>query len=336
MPSGRELIIGTKEAPPFAMKASDGTWQGISIMLWRRVADERHLSYRFLEETTVQDLLDGVAAGKIDLAVAGITPTAARERAVDFTQPFYTSGLGIAISVAGLEGWLPVVRSMTSFGFVQAVMALVGLALVAGLLIWLFEREGNESFGGGVARGLSSGVFWSASTMTQCHTGNFNPQTIPGRIVRIFWMVVSIVAIAVFTAGLTSVLTTRQLRGTVHSMSDLSSVRVGVVAGTSAEDTLGKLRIAHRGFPSLHDSIKALQAGLVDVLVHDKPLLAWAIRADFSSSLELVDTSFGPQNYAFVLPEGSPFRRKLDIAILDATHSEWWDRQQIQNYGAKL
>ena len=38
----RELVIGTKEAPPFAMKAADGTWNGISVDLWRRVADQLH------------------------------------------------------------------------------------------------------------------------------------------------------------------------------------------------------------------------------------------------------------------------------------------------------
>jgi polar amino acid transport system substrate-binding protein len=317
------------------MKASDGTWRGISIELWRRVADESHVSYRFVEEPTVQALLDGVAAGKFDIAVAALTPTAARERTVDFTQPFYASGLGIAVPVTGLAGWLPVVRAMTSFGFVQAVLALVGLAFVAGFLIWLFERRGNESFGGGVTRGLSSGVLWSASTMTQRHTGNFNPQTVPGRIVAILWMVVSIIAIAVFTAGITSALTTRQLRGTIHSISDLSSVRVGALAGTSAEDTLTQLRISHRAFANLQDSIKALQSGLIDAVVHDKPLLAWAIREDPSSSIALVDATFGPQNYAFAVPEGSPLRKKLDVAILDATHDGWWDNMLFQYFGAK-
>ena len=35
----KELVIGTKEAPPFAMKQPDGSWRGISIDLWRRVAE---------------------------------------------------------------------------------------------------------------------------------------------------------------------------------------------------------------------------------------------------------------------------------------------------------
>jgi polar amino acid transport system substrate-binding protein len=198
---------------------------------------------------------------------------------------------------------------MTSIGFLQAVMALVGLALVAGFLIWVFERRGNESFGGGMTKGLSSGVLWPAATMTQRHTGNFNRQTVPGRIVAIFWMVVSIVAIAVFTAGITSALTTRQLRGAIHGFGDLSSVRVGVI-DESAEVTLDRLRIAHRGFAGLPDSINALKTGKIDALVHDKPLFAWAIRKDVSSSIELVDATFGPQNYAFVIPEQSAFRKK--------------------------
>src|ERR1700721_4825036 len=66
--SQQELVIGTKEAPPFAMKAADGSWSGISIDLWRRVADELHLRYRFAEEPNVQGLIDGVVAGGLVFA----------------------------------------------------------------------------------------------------------------------------------------------------------------------------------------------------------------------------------------------------------------------------
>ncbi len=44
------------------MKDADGNWEGISIDLWRRVADELHLRYRIAEEPDVQVLIDGVAA----------------------------------------------------------------------------------------------------------------------------------------------------------------------------------------------------------------------------------------------------------------------------------
>ena len=41
------------------------------------------------------------------------------------------------------------------------------------------------------------------------------PGNAPGRIEALIWMVVSVIAIAVFTAGLTSSLTTRRLQGPV-------------------------------------------------------------------------------------------------------------------------
>ncbi|MGA2943677.1 MAG: transporter substrate-binding domain-containing protein [Xanthobacteraceae bacterium] len=330
-----ELVIGTKEAPPFAMKAADGNWQGISIDLWRRIADELHLRYRFAEEAGVQGLIDGVATGKFDIAAAAITVTAERARILDFTQPFYATGLGIAVPVGGEPSWEPIIRTVTSFGFAQAIMALVGLALVVGFLVWLFERRHNEDFGGSAIKGLSAGVWWSAVAMTQRHTGDLSPRTLSGRIVAIVWMIASIVTIAVFTASITSVLTIKHLQGEVHGVSDLSAARVGAVTGTSTEDALSRLRIPYRKFSTPQDGLKALRTHSLDAFVYDRPLLAWIIQQGFSSSIELIDPTFGSEEYAFVLPSNSPLRKALDVAILDAIHSDWWGQTTFRYLGSR-
>jgi polar amino acid transport system substrate-binding protein len=171
--------------------------------------------------------------------------------------------------------------------------------------------------------------------MTQRATGNFNPRTMPGRIVAIVWMVASIVTIAVFTASITSVLTIKHLQGVVHGVSDLSTVRVGAMVGTSAEDTLSHLRITYRKFATLHDGLDALRAHELDALVYDKPLLAWAIQQGYSSSIELVDATFEPQEYAFALSRNSPLRNTLDVAILDAIHSPWWEETIFRYVGPR-
>ncbi|HWE75257.1 MAG TPA: transporter substrate-binding domain-containing protein [Stellaceae bacterium] len=333
--SQRELVVGTKETPPFAMKDTDGNWSGISIDLWRRIADELHLRYRFAEEPQVQGLIDGIASGKFDIAVAALTVTAARERVVDFTEPFYATGLGIAVRRGGEASWLPVIRAMTSFGFAQAVIALVGLALTTGLVVWLIERRHNEHFGGGVAKGVSAGVWWSTVAMTQRSTGEVGPRTMLGRVVAIVWMIASIITIAVFTASVTSVLTIRHLQGEVHDVGDLSSVRVGAVAGTSTEDTLIHMRITYRTFATPQDGLKALRSRTIDAFVYDKPLLAWLIRQSFSSSIELLDKTFDVQDYAFALPGGSPLRKSVNVAVLDARRSEWWDQTTFRYLGSK-
>jgi polar amino acid transport system substrate-binding protein len=334
VPQG-ELVVGTKEAPPFAMKAADGAWRGISIDLWRRVADELHLRYRFAEEPDVRGLIDGVASGKYDIAVAAITVTAGRARMLDFTQPFYATGLGIAVPAGGEASWLPLIHTLTSFGFAQAILALVGLALGVGILIWLFERRHNEDFGGGVAKGLSTGVWWSTVAMTQRVTGNLSPRTLPGRIVAIVWMVASIVTIAVFTASVTSVLTIKHLQGVVHGVSDLSTARVAALAGTSAEDTLTHMRIGYQRFATLPEGLNALRTHKIDAFVYDKALLAWAIQQGYSSSIELVDATFDPQEYAFALPRNSQLRSPLDVAILEAIHSDWWEETIFRYVGAR-
>jgi polar amino acid transport system substrate-binding protein len=317
------------------MKAADGTWQGISVDLWRRVADELHLHYRFVEEPNLQALIDEVPAGKFDVAVAALTVTAGRARILDFTQPFYATGLGIAIPVGGETSWLPIIHTLTSFGFAQAIIALVGLAFAVGYLVWIFDRRHNEHFGGSVAKGLSSGVWWSTVAMTQRVTGDFGPRTLAGRIVAIVWMVASIVTIAVFTASITSVLTIKHLQGSVHGVSDLSTVRVGAIAGTSTEDTLSRQRITYRKFADVKDGLNVLHAHQIDAFVYDKPLLAWAIQQSFSSSIELVDATFDPQEYAFAIPRNSPLRKVLDVPILDAIHSAWWTQTIFRYLGSR-
>src|SRR5215472_17317216 len=135
----RELVVGTKVAPPFAMKADDGSWHGISIELWRRIARQTHLRYRF-QETTLEGLTAGVADGSLDAAVAALTVTVPRLRMVDFTLPFYSTGLGIAVATNARISWWPIVGNVFSLGFLRAVAVLFAIALAVGIVLWLLER----------------------------------------------------------------------------------------------------------------------------------------------------------------------------------------------------
>jgi ABC-type amino acid transport substrate-binding protein len=146
-------------------------------------------------------------------------------------------------------------------------------------------------------------------------------------------MIASVVTIAVFTASITSVLTVKHLQGEVHGVSDLASARVGSVTGTSTEEALARLRIPYQKFATPQDGLKALRTHSLDAFVYDKPLLAWIIKQSFSSSIELVDTTFGSEAYAFVLSSNNPIRKVLDVAILDAIPSDWWGQTTFRYLG---
>ncbi len=92
-----ELVVGTKEAPPFAMKDAQGEWSGIGIELWKQIAAKMKRPYRFVEADSVASLLDRLEAGEFEIAVAAITVTPAHEQRVDFSWPYFQTGTGIAV-----------------------------------------------------------------------------------------------------------------------------------------------------------------------------------------------------------------------------------------------
>ena len=143
-----KLIVETRHAPPFAVQGPSGKWSGISINLWRDIATDLNLDYAF-EEADLQGLLDGLQNGRFDAAVAALTVTASREKAVDFTHALYHSGLGIAVPAKHTSGWTAVLKRVVSTQFAGAVAILALVLFTVGFAVWLFERNLNpEQFGG--------------------------------------------------------------------------------------------------------------------------------------------------------------------------------------------
>ena len=212
------------------------------------------------------------------------------------------------------------------------MLALVGIAILVGFVIWLLERGKTEHFGGG-AKGLGTGLWWSAIAMTQAGAAQNAPATLLGRMVAMGWMIASVIVIAVFTAGITSTLTKRELQGAVTSVNDLRSVRVGAPTGSTSADYLDHQRIRHRGFVGPQEGLKALQAGIIDAFVYDKPLLTWLVLRDFSGTLRVLDVTFDSQNYAIALPKGSPLSQQLNVPLLEETESDWWQQTLFEYLG---
>jgi len=141
------LVLGTRVVPPFVVRQDDGTLAGIGIDLWRDFATDLGLELE-LRETDLAGMLDGLRDGSLDVAVAALTVTAERESYMDFSHPFYTSGLGIAVPHHAAGGW-SMLRAVFSWKFVQALAALLLVLAAVGIAIWLLERRANPGqFGG--------------------------------------------------------------------------------------------------------------------------------------------------------------------------------------------
>ena len=191
-----KLVVATRHVPPFAIKSADGTWSGIAISLVREIAaDIRETSPTAqpveleFRELSLKDMLAAVAEGEVDLVAGALTVNLEREGRMDFSHPFHTSGLGIAAADERRSGWRHVLNRVFSPAFLRLIVGIFALLLVSGLLVYAFERRSNPSqFGGGVARGLGAGMWWSIVTLTTVGYGDKAPQTAVGRGVAVLWM----------------------------------------------------------------------------------------------------------------------------------------------------
>ncbi len=318
------LVVGVKDAAPFAMKRSDGSWSGISIELWKRISDRLNLKYE-LQETDLQGLLDGVASGRFDAAVAALTVTSDRERRFDFTHPFHTTGLSIAVRSTQKSGWLRVLERLFSRQFLQVLAALTVLLLGIGVLVWAVERKQNpENFGGTPIRGIGAGFYWSAVTMTTVGYGDKAATTFWGRLLTIVWMFVAVIIISSFTAAIASALTVGQLQSPVQGPDDLPKVRVGTVGGSTSEAYLRRERTGFSTFDTTEDGLMAVAQGRIDAMVYDAPILRYLVRTQFQDRLRVLSVSFERQDYAIALSSGNDLRESINRVLLDETRSQSW------------
>ncbi len=321
----RVLKVGTTVAPPFAIKGKDGQWHGIAIDLWRDLAPE--LGVRFeLEERKFQHLLEGVTDGSLDVAVAAITITAEREEVMDFSHPLYTTGLGIAVPLESkVDGWLRVAERFLSLEFFYVMGMLTLVLLIAGFLVWLFERNRNRAmFGGGTAKGIGSGFWWSAVTMTTVGYGDKAPVTVGGRVIALIWMFTSIIIISSFTAAITSSLTVSELGGSVKELDDLRRVRVGTVKGSTSANFLNEQNITAISFKSTRSGLEAIADKKIEAFVQDAPILRYLVNTHFRGELQVLPGTFSRQDYGIALPAGSELRERVNRDLLEYIHSENW------------
>ena len=206
------------------------------------------------------------------------------------------------------------------------------MLLVAGLAVWLFERRRNAAqFGGPPWRGLGSGFWWSAVTMTTVGYGDKAPVTIGGRLVAIVWMFASIITISGFTAAIASTLTVARLASSIQGPSDLAGVRVGAVSGSTGAAYLETRGIVPLGFATAREALAAMAEQRVEAVVHDAPILRYLVAREQAGVVDVLPMVFQPQGYAIGLPEDSAHRELVDRELLELVAEQAW-RQRLTRY----
>src|ERR1700719_2985878 len=186
------LKVAVYDAPPYGHREADGSVDGVSVDLWRRVAESLGREYHLVPVTQMEAILQDLERKDYDVAIGAITITPARLARVDFSYPTHRSGATVAVRentgpMAGLTSYGSVLGELT-----PRVALTFALLIVMGVAMWLAERSmrphGHES----VVDTLRDGIYWAVVTMTTVGYGDKTPKTTAGRVIAVVWMLASV------------------------------------------------------------------------------------------------------------------------------------------------
>ena len=327
--------VGIKEAPPFVIKSQDNQWTGISVDLWKRIAKENDIQYKF-EEHKLQDLFLKINQGQLQFGLGALTITPEREQLVDFTHSFYSTGIGMAVSKTNEISLTQILKNLLSINFIKVLSLLIAIILFVGSIIWFIEhRKNSQQFDKNVLKGIGSGFWWSAVTMTTVGYGDKSPITFLGRLIAVIWMFAGIIIISSFTAAIAASLTVNQLETIVRSADDLPNVRVATIKDSSSEAYLKQSQIHYKTYETLSDALLHLESKNIDTVVYDAPILKYFINLNYSDSLTVLPDVIQKQDYGIALVENSPYRELINHSLLKETEKSDWKQILFQYLGDK-
>ncbi len=319
-----QLTVGVSHAPPFAIETetdSGSDWDGIGVHLWREVAEELDIQYEW-QPLALGEVVQRVQDGTVDIAITA-TATAEGEQAVDFTQSYYISSLGIAQTRK--RSFLDTALAILSPSFLWVCLWLSLLLLLVGVVVWLFERGPNtDMFASKPRSGIWDSFWWAGVTMTTIGYGDKAPITVGGRgFIALLWMLVAMGITASLTATITSVLTQGQ-SGQLTQFADLKTMKVGSIEGSSAAEALKQQQISFQPVSGPSAGMEAVDTGQLDAFIYDTALLRYLNKDSFQNRLAIQSTGLQTRRYVFALPENAELLESVSSQVMkEQAESDW-------------
>jgi polar amino acid transport system substrate-binding protein len=317
----RPLLVGTRIVPPLAIQNPDGSWTGMSIELWKRVADEIKVPYR-IEPFDFADLADPSGKG-IDVVVS-LPVTARYDAKMDLSYAFHTTGLAIATRSESRGAVSVLLSKVGTAGFLRTLAGLIAILFVMGVLVWAVERRAKpDEFGGHAVRGIAQGVFWSFESLVG-KAGALS-RTRTGRVLTLAWTFTCMLLVSGVTAKLASELTVSQLSSSISGPNDLPRVRVATIKASTAEHYLVGRGIPSTDYDDVEVAMAALSDGQFDALVYEAPILQYFAASKFRDRVAVLPGTFQNHGYGLGLRRPSdPLRDRINTAILKIVESDDW------------
>ncbi|HEX7565395.1 MAG TPA: transporter substrate-binding domain-containing protein [Bradyrhizobium sp.] len=326
LPQAAPLRIAVYDVASYGYANPDGSISGISVDLWRRVAERLERQFKLIPVSEMESLLSGLEQGHFDAAIGAITITPEREKRVDFSYPAHRSGVAVALRkekgpFAALKSYA---AAATELG--PLIISSLAMLVLIGIVMWLIERrhplaQNSESS----VVTLRDGLYWAIVTMTTVGYGDKTPKSSTGRVIAVSWMFASLVWVSLLSTSLVSRLTVERVESRdLAAGIDLTRKKLAAVAQSSGAEYLDQHHLQYMKFINLPDALDSLAGGTSDAVVNSVGALQYLISKRYAGTEEMPQGLLAPAYMAIALPEHSPLKRPIDEALVKITSDPEW------------
>ncbi|KFD48141.1 hypothetical protein M514_10979, partial [Trichuris suis] len=300
----------------------------------------------------VGELITGAA----DMAVASLTINTLRERVVDFSKPFLTTGISIMIKK-------PDKQEISIFSFMQPLSAEVWLFITiaccgVSIVLYLISRFNpyEWSIGRYSAYGVNSlsdftfdNCLWVSLAAVMQQGTDIMPRSVSCRIASSIWWFFTMIIVSSYTANLAAFLTLEKMHAPIESVEDLAKqnkIRYGIQASGSTAQFFKESKVeVHRRMwqymisqtPSVLVADYAEGIRRVRESKGEYAFLLEATANEYAGTRKPCDTMKVGMNlntigYGIATPFNSDLGEKINLAILELQEigelkrleMKWW------------
>uniref|UniRef100_A0A8D2Q188 Glutamate receptor n=1 Tax=Varanus komodoensis TaxID=61221 RepID=A0A8D2Q188_VARKO len=371
------LIVTTILENPYLMLKSNhqelegnDRYEGFCMDMLKELAEILHFKYKIhlvgdgvygVPEAngTWTGMVGELIARKADLAVAGLTITAEREKMIDFSKPFMTLGISILyrVHMGRKPGYFSFLDPFSPGVWLFMLLAYLAVSCVLFLVARLTPYEWYSPHPCSQGRcnllvnqySLGNSLWFPVGGFMQ-QGSTIAPRALSTRCVSGVWWAFTLIIISSYTANLAAFLTVQRMDVPIESVDDLAdqtAIEYGTIHGGSSMTFFQNSRYQtyqrmwnymYSKQPSVF--VKSTEEGIARVLNSNYAFLLESTMNEYyrqrNCNLTQVGGLLDTKGYGIGMPVGSVFRDEFDLAILQLQENnrleilkrKWWEGGQ--------
>ena len=338
----KHLKVAVLVSEPFVIKDHSG-YTGLAIELWEHVAGQLGITYEYEQVNDIPSLLNKITVGDADVALTELTVTSDRMRYMDFTQPWFDSGLRIMVHHQNLRGFSGFIQTLQESGHMTTIMLLFAVIIFMTLFLTWIDRRFDPEFPARWSSGIAESFYHVMSLVTSGSTNHKPMFGSFGRVIAAMWLVVGAGIVTYVTSTVTAVITTntleerffRQQSSKIQGLDGLKGSSVGVLTGSVAAIPLRERDINVMEFDSIERLINAVSEGKIDALLADEPSLDYYLLHHPNLAVSPVGPLVRHEKYAYALKLQSVLRVPLSKEVVAASESGFLKELKQKYFGSQ-